>query len=69
MLSVDYYPWLIALGLALGALGTLIGAGGGFVLLPVLLVLYPRASPETITSISLAVVFSTRYQAHLPMRA
>jgi uncharacterized membrane protein YfcA len=48
--------WLIALGLVLGALGTLIGAGGGFVLMPVLIVLYPHASPETITSISLAVV-------------
>ena len=49
--------WLTALGVALGALGTLIGAGGGFILVPVLLLLYPQAAPETITSISLAVVF------------
>jgi hypothetical protein len=48
---------LIVLGFTLGALGTLIGAGGGFILVPVLLLLYPHASPETITSISLAVVF------------
>jgi len=51
------YVWLIPMGAVLGALGTLIGAGGGFVLVPVLLLLYPQASPETITSISLAVVF------------
>jgi hypothetical protein len=35
----------------------LIGAGGGFVLAPILLLLYPKENPETITSISLAVVF------------
>lgn len=40
-----------------GAFGTLIGAGGGFILVPVLLLLYPDKSPDTITSISLAVVF------------
>lgn len=52
-----HYFWLVPLGFALGTLGTLIGAGGGFVLVPVLLLLYPQANPETITSISLAVVF------------
>jgi Predicted permeases len=40
-----------------GTFGTIIGAGGGFILVPVLLLLYPDKSPETITSISLAVVF------------
>ena len=54
---MEHYLGLVALGLALGALGTLIGAGGGFVLMPVLLLLYPQMSPDTITSISLAVVF------------
>jgi uncharacterized membrane protein YfcA len=49
--------WLIPLGFGVGTLGTLIGAGGGFILVPVLLLLYPDKSPETITSISLAVVF------------
>ena len=48
---------LIALGFVVGAYGTLIGAGGGFVLMPVLLLLYPRESPEVLTSISLVVVF------------
>ena len=50
------YWWMIPLGFALGLLGTMIGAGGGFLLVPLLLLLYPHAEPETITSISLAVV-------------
>lgn len=46
----------ILLGAAVGGIGTLIGAGGGFLLVPVLMFLHPEASAETITSISLAVV-------------
>jgi uncharacterized protein len=53
-LSIFY---LVLLGFVIGALGTLIGAGGGFVLVPVLLILYPYDNPEVITSISLFVVF------------
>ena len=52
----DYF-WLIGLGLGVGLYGTLIGAGGGFVLMPVLLLLYPEMKPENLTAISLAVVF------------
>jgi uncharacterized membrane protein YfcA len=54
-----YLPllWLVPLGFFAGGYGTLIGAGGGFVLAPALLLLYPDEAPETITSISLAVVF------------
>jgi uncharacterized membrane protein YfcA len=48
--------WLIPLGLAVGAFGTLVGAGGGFVLVPVLLLVYPQEDPETITAMSLLVV-------------
>ncbi|HXG22574.1 MAG TPA: sulfite exporter TauE/SafE family protein [Methylomirabilota bacterium] len=51
------YLWLVPVGGLVGAYGTLIGAGGGFVLVPFLLLLYPTESPEIITSISLAVVF------------
>jgi uncharacterized membrane protein YfcA len=51
------YLWLIPLGFVVGAYGTLIGAGGGFVLVPILLLLYPRETPQTIAAISLAVVF------------
>jgi uncharacterized protein len=51
------YLWLLPLGFVIGAFGTLIGAGGGFILVPVLLLLYPQEKTELITSISLAVVF------------
>lgn len=51
------YLWLIPVGIVVGAFGTLIGAGGGFVLMPVLLLVYPNEKPAIITSISLAVVF------------
>lgn len=47
---------LIPLGLAVGVLGTLVGAGGGFILVPVLLFLHPDRPPEEITAISLTVV-------------
>jgi uncharacterized membrane protein YfcA len=48
---------LAALGLVVGAFGTLIGAGGGFLLVPALLLLYPHDSPALVTGMSLAVVF------------
>jgi uncharacterized protein len=51
------YPLLTLLGGAIGTYGTLIGAGGGIFLVPTLLILYPQESPNTIASISLAVVF------------
>jgi uncharacterized membrane protein YfcA len=51
------YAWLVPVGFIVGAFGTLIGAGGGFILVPLLLLLYPDDSPELIASISLAVVF------------
>jgi len=51
------YVWFIPLGFVIGAFGTLIGAGGGFVLMPILLLLYPDENPELLTAISLAVVF------------
>lgn len=50
------YLFFVLLGLFLGAFGTLVGTGGGFILVPVLLWLYPDHPPEYITSISLAVV-------------
>ena len=48
---------LIPLGFVVGAYGTIVGAGGGFVLVPLLLIIYPDQDPASITSISLAVVF------------
>jgi uncharacterized membrane protein YfcA len=52
-----HYLWLLPLGLLIGGFGTLIGAGGGFVLVPILLFLYPNEPANLITSISLATVF------------
>ncbi len=51
------YFGLIVLGIGVGLFGTLIGAGGGCILMPVLLLLYPHMPPEHLTAISLAVVF------------
>ena len=39
-----------------GTLGTLIGAGGGFILVPLLIITRPDFSSETITAISMAFV-------------
>lgn len=47
---------LIITGFLIGTLGTLIGAGGGFILVPFLIIMYPDFSPETITAISMVVV-------------
>jgi hypothetical protein len=48
---------LVAIGFGVGTFGTLIGAGGGFILTPILLLLYPHDSAQTLTAISLAAVF------------
>lgn len=48
---------LLAIGFGVGVFGTLIGAGGGFILTPILLLLYPHDSAQSLTAISLAVVF------------
>ena len=49
--------WVVA-GVAVGAYGTLVGAGGGFALVPILLLAYPRQSPAQLTAVSLAAVFA-----------
>lgn len=51
------YLMFAGIGILIGAYGTMIGAGGGFILMPILLILFPDKSPEMLTSISLAVVF------------
>lgn len=53
---MEYWLFLLIMGFFLGAFGTLVGTGGGFILVPILLWLYPQESPVFITSISLAVV-------------
>jgi len=46
---------LIFFGFLVGTIGTMIGAGGGFILTPVLLLLYPDYGADAVTSISLTV--------------
>jgi uncharacterized membrane protein YfcA len=57
MPDVLVWPGLILLGVSVGAYGTMIGAGGGFVLVPLLLILYPSDPPELVTAMSIGVVF------------
>jgi uncharacterized membrane protein YfcA len=52
---------LAPLGFLVGAYGTLVGAGGGSVLVPILPMMLPNESPATVTAISLAVVFFNAY--------
>lgn len=47
---------LLLVGFIIGAVGTLIGAGGGFVLVPLLLFTNKNLSPEIVTAISMAIV-------------
>lgn len=46
----------IPIGIGIGALGTLIGVGGGFILVPLLILTRPDWSAEQITAISMAIV-------------
>jgi uncharacterized membrane protein YfcA len=55
--TVEAAVLLCLLGFAVGVFGTLVGAGGGFILTPVLLLVYPKSTPALITAISLIVVF------------
>jgi uncharacterized protein len=57
IVTVLEFGAFVILGLLVGSFGTLIGVGGGFVLVPILLWLYPDQPPEAIASVSLAVVF------------
>ncbi len=56
-LTWPYIVGLPFLGMGVAILGTMIGLGGGFILVPVLLILFPQTSPAAIAAISLSVVF------------
>jgi len=47
---------LIFFGIVVGSAGTLIGAGGGFLLMPAFLIFYKDKGPGVLTAISLAVI-------------
>lgn len=49
--------YFIPIGLLIGVIGTLIGAGGGFLLMPFLLLLFKDESPQHLTFISMLTIF------------
>jgi uncharacterized membrane protein YfcA len=53
------YAGLLLSGLIAGTWGSIVGAGGGFILVPLLLLLFPEASPCVCTAISLFAVLAT----------
>src|SRR5712692_5692338 len=48
---------MVPIGAFASAYGTLIGAGGGFLLVPILLFIFPQLAASEVTSISLAMAF------------
>ena len=51
-----FFLQFLALGLGVGLLGTLVGAGGGFILTPVLLLLFPDRPSEIIAATSFGAI-------------
>jgi uncharacterized membrane protein YfcA len=59
---------LLALGLTVGSIGTTVGIGGGILLVPVLLLLFPDPAPAIITSMSLTAVVMNALSASIGYR-
>jgi uncharacterized protein len=57
--------FLVLLGFVVGTFGTLVGAGGGFILVPILILLHPDRNAEYITSVSLAIVFLNSFSGSI----
>ncbi len=55
------YLSLISLGFIISAYGTIVGAAGGFLYVPILLMLYPKEHHSILTAIALAVNFFTAF--------
>ncbi|MFC1491446.1 sulfite exporter TauE/SafE family protein [Nitrospinota bacterium] len=51
-----FFLEFLLFGLGVGIFGTMVGAGGGFILTPVLLLIFPDRPSEIITATSLSVV-------------
>ena len=56
---------LVAIAFAIGAYAGAIGAGGGFLLAPALLLRHPDADPAAITTATLTVVLAASAKAAL----
>jgi len=56
--------WIL-LGIATGTIGSLIGAGGGFIIVPVLMFIYKDKTPAVITAISLSVICVNAFSGSL----
>ncbi len=54
---------LVPVGVAVGFVGSLIGVGGGFFVVPFILVFLPGFTPETATAASLGIVFLSAVSA------
>ncbi len=67
-LTIGQSAVLAGLGLSVGAVGATVGVGGGFLLVPALLLLYPDATPAQITSISLTAVLLNALSASVGYR-
>lgn len=50
--------WLLPLGILVGMIGTLIGAGGGFILIPILIFTRPDFTPADLTTIAMIVILA-----------
>lgn len=48
--------WYVPIGFLVGTYGTIIGGGGGFIIIPLLVFLFPEDAPSMITAASLAVI-------------
>ncbi|MSQ33689.1 MAG: sulfite exporter TauE/SafE family protein [Dehalococcoidia bacterium] len=56
-MSTELALLLAVVGVAASVLGAIIGAGGGFLLVPALLLLFPQESPTILAGVSLVAVF------------
>ena len=67
-LTSAQFVLLAVLGAGIGTLGTMVGVGGGFLLVPVLLFLFPGAEPAVIVTMSLTAVALTGASATVGYR-
>ena len=67
-LTIAQAAVLALLGLSVGTVGALAGVGGGFLLVPALLFIFPDADPASVTAISLTAVFFNAASASVGYR-